>query len=99
MKHSPVPATRRPDLPAGGGTVANLTAPIARRSHRGTSSTASSVERRVLAELDPARARSLVGLADVPTIAAIGPFDDQADAQQLANAFIAVQQCCTAQLV
>jgi glycosyltransferase involved in cell wall biosynthesis len=99
VKHSPVSATRRPGVPAGGGSVANRTAPIAPRSHRGTSSTASSVERRVLTELDPARARSRLGLADVPTIAAIGPFDDRADAQLLAAAFIAVRQCCTAQLV
>jgi hypothetical protein len=44
-------------------------------------------------------ARSVVGLADIPTIAAMGPFDDRVDAQQLATAFIAVRQCCTAQLV
>src|SRR4051794_14782822 len=79
VKHSAVSATRRPDVPARGGSVADLAAPIAPRRHRGTSSTASSVERRVLTELDPARARSLLGLADVPTIAAIGPFDDRTD--------------------
>jgi glycosyltransferase involved in cell wall biosynthesis len=99
VKHSPVPATRRPDVPARDGSISNLTTPIARRSHRGTPSTASSVARRPLTELDPARARSLVGLPDVATIAAIGPFDDRADAQQLATAFIAVRQCCPAQLV
>jgi glycosyltransferase involved in cell wall biosynthesis len=40
-----------------------------------------------------------VGLADLPTIVAIGPFDDRAHAQQLAAAFVAARQHCTAQLV
>jgi hypothetical protein len=35
------------------------------------------------AALDPMAARSLVGLAGLPTIVAIGPFDDQAHAEQL----------------
>jgi glycosyltransferase involved in cell wall biosynthesis len=44
-------------------------------------------------------ARSLVGLAGLPTILATGPFDDQADAEQLAAAFAAVRSRCRAQLV
>ncbi|MET4431600.1 glycosyltransferase involved in cell wall biosynthesis [Mycolicibacterium sp. 624] len=57
------------------------------------------IARRALTLLDPAMARSMVGLANVPTIAAMGPFEDRLDAQRLATAFIAVRQCCTAQLV
>jgi glycosyltransferase involved in cell wall biosynthesis len=41
----------------------------------------------------------LVRLENLPTIAAIGPFDDREYAQQLAAAFIAVRQHCTAQLL
>lgn len=57
------------------------------------------IARRALPLLDPSTARSMVGLANIPTIAAMGPFDDRLDAQRLATAFIAVRQCCTAQLV
>ncbi len=45
------------------------------------------------------RARSLVGLAELPTIVAVGPFDDLGHADQLGAAFIAVQRSCPAQLV
>jgi glycosyltransferase involved in cell wall biosynthesis len=45
------------------------------------------------------RARSLVGLAELPTIVAVGPFDDIGHAEQLAAAFIAVQRSCPTQLV
>ena len=48
---------------------------------------------------DPVAARSLVGLADLPTIVATGPFDDLSHAEQLADAFTAVRRRCTAQLV
>jgi glycosyltransferase involved in cell wall biosynthesis len=44
-------------------------------------------------------ARSLVGLAGLPTIVATGPFDNQAHAEQLAAAFITVRSRCRAQLV
>jgi glycosyltransferase involved in cell wall biosynthesis len=44
-------------------------------------------------------ARSLVGLAGLPTIVATGPFDDRWHAEQLADAFAAVRQRCNAQLV
>jgi glycosyltransferase involved in cell wall biosynthesis len=50
------------------------------------------------AALDPMAARSLVGLAGLPTILATGPFDDQADAEQLAAAFATVQSRCRSQL-
>ena len=51
------------------------------------------------AALNPMAARSLVGLAGLPTILATGPFDDQADADQLAAAFATVRSRCRAQLV
>jgi glycosyltransferase involved in cell wall biosynthesis len=44
-------------------------------------------------------ARSLVGLAGLPTIVALGPFSDRAHAEQLAAAFITVRRRCQAQLV
>jgi glycosyltransferase involved in cell wall biosynthesis len=51
------------------------------------------------AALDPMAARSLVGLAGLPTILATGPFEDQADAEQLAAAFATVRSRYRAQLV
>jgi glycosyltransferase involved in cell wall biosynthesis len=48
---------------------------------------------------DTTVARSLVGLSDLPTIVALGPFDDPAHAYQLAGAFTLVQRTCRAQLV
>jgi glycosyltransferase involved in cell wall biosynthesis len=44
-------------------------------------------------------ARSLVGLDELPTIVAIGPFDDRTHAEQLAASFIGVRAHCKAQLV
>lgn len=44
-------------------------------------------------------ARSLLGLADLPTVVALGPFDDLAHAEQLAAAFTAVRRRCNAQFV
>jgi hypothetical protein len=44
-------------------------------------------------------ARSLVGLAGLPTIVATGPFDNQPYAEQLAAAFAMVRLRCRAQLV
>src|SRR6476661_7146737 len=44
-------------------------------------------------------ARSVVGLAGLPTIVAIGPFDDRAHAEQLAAAFTLVRRRCQVQLV
>jgi glycosyltransferase involved in cell wall biosynthesis len=55
--------------------------------------------RRRSAAHDPSVARSLVGLANVPTIVALGPFDVREDAYQLAAAFTSVQRTCPAQLV
>jgi glycosyltransferase involved in cell wall biosynthesis len=51
------------------------------------------------AALNPMDARSLVGLAGLPTIVATGPFDDRADAEELAAAFTTVRSRCRAQLV
>jgi glycosyltransferase involved in cell wall biosynthesis len=48
---------------------------------------------------DPLVARSLIGLAGLPTIVAMGPFDDSLDGQQLADAFATVRRRCNAQLV
>ena len=48
---------------------------------------------------DPIVARSVVGLAGLPTIVAIGPFDDRAHAEQLAAAFTMVRRRCQVQLV
>jgi glycosyltransferase involved in cell wall biosynthesis len=48
---------------------------------------------------DPIVARSVVGLPGLPTIVAIGPFDDSTDADQLAAAFTVVRRRCPAQLV
>jgi glycosyltransferase involved in cell wall biosynthesis len=49
--------------------------------------------------LDPVAARSVIGLVDLPTIVAMGPFDDEAQAEQLAAAFTTVRSRCRAQLV
>ena len=66
----------------------------------GTMPTAApSIERRQSWPQDPMAARSLLGLADLPTIVAIGPFDDLVHAHHLAAAFTAVQRSCRAQLV
>lgn len=48
---------------------------------------------------DPMVARAAVGLAGLPTIVAIGPFDDRAHAEQLAAAFSVVRRRCQVQLV
>jgi glycosyltransferase involved in cell wall biosynthesis len=48
---------------------------------------------------DPIVARSQVGLAGLPTILAVGPFDDRAHAEQLAAAFTLVRRRCLVQLV
>jgi glycosyltransferase involved in cell wall biosynthesis len=53
----------------------------------------------VLSPQDPADARSLLGLADLPTVVALGPFDDRAHAEQLAAAFTAVRRRRNAQFV
>jgi glycosyltransferase involved in cell wall biosynthesis len=49
--------------------------------------------------LDPIAARSLLGLAGLPTIVATGPFENQAHAEQLAAAFTTVRSRCRAQLI
>jgi glycosyltransferase involved in cell wall biosynthesis len=48
---------------------------------------------------DARAARSRLGLADLPTIAATGPFDDLTHAHHLAAAFTILQRACRAQLV
>lgn len=48
---------------------------------------------------DPIVARAVVGLPGLPTIVAIGPFDDRAHAEQLAAAFTLVRHRWQVQLV
>jgi glycosyltransferase involved in cell wall biosynthesis len=48
---------------------------------------------------DPSVARSVLGLADLPTIVALGPFDDLTHARHLRAAFIILQRVCPAQLI
>jgi glycosyltransferase involved in cell wall biosynthesis len=55
--------------------------------------------RRRFSPEDPAVARLLLGLADLPTVVAVGPFDVRAHAEQLAAAFTAVRRRCHAQFV
>jgi glycosyltransferase involved in cell wall biosynthesis len=57
------------------------------------------IDQRRLSPLDSATARSLVGLPELPTVVAVGPFDDPAHTDRLAAAFAAVQLRCKAQLV
>jgi glycosyltransferase involved in cell wall biosynthesis len=47
---------------------------------------------------NPAVARSLIGLVGLPTILAMGPFEDRSHADDLAEAFAAVRRRCVAQL-
>jgi glycosyltransferase involved in cell wall biosynthesis len=47
---------------------------------------------------DPAAARSLIGLPGLPTIIAMGPFEDRSEAEELAEAFAMVRRRCVAQL-
>jgi glycosyltransferase involved in cell wall biosynthesis len=49
--------------------------------------------------LDKSSARSLLGLADMPTVVAIGPFADPAHTDQLRAAVAAVNRRCAVQLV
>lgn len=48
---------------------------------------------------DPAVARSTMGLPDLPSILAMGPFEDRLDAQDLAEAFAEVRRRSAAQLI
>ncbi|MEN3317009.1 MAG: hypothetical protein V7643_410 [Mycobacterium sp.] len=51
------------------------------------------------AALNPTAARSLLGLPGLATIVALGPFDDQAHAEQLGAAFSTARSRCRAQLI
>jgi len=96
VNHYLNPETMHPDI-RGHGDLAAL---IADRSHRGTvRAAAPSIKQRPRTPLDAVDARSLVGLTGLPTIVALGPFDDPVHAQQLASAFIAVRRRCEVQLV
>jgi glycosyltransferase involved in cell wall biosynthesis len=99
VNHYLNPETMHPDIP-GDGDLATL---ITGHSHRGTvRAPAPSIKPRPRPPLDPAAARTMVGLTGLtglPTIVAVGPFDDHAHAQQLAAAFITVRRQCKAALV
>ena len=82
---------------AAGNPPSDFTALVARRSQRGAVMAVS--PSRTRPEGLQSDARALVGQAGVPTIVAIGPFDDHIDARHLAAAFITVRQHCDAQLV
>jgi hypothetical protein len=43
------------------------------------------IDQRRLSPLDSATARSLVGLPELPTVVAVGPFDDPAHTDRLAS--------------
>jgi glycosyltransferase involved in cell wall biosynthesis len=96
VNHYLNPETMHPDIPGD----PDLTALIADRRHRGmVRAAARPIKQRPRTPLDPVDARSLVGLTGLPTIVAIGPFDDHVHAQQLAAAFITVRRHCKVQLV
>lgn len=100
MNQSAAPGQMHPDPAAQGDPPTGFTARLARRSHRATAEAGSTaITQRPLTRPEPAEARALVGLAGVPTVVAIGPFADRAEAHQLAAAFITVRQQCKAQLV
>ena len=81
--------TMHPDIPV-----------VPQRTPTGTLTTAPpSIERRESPPQDPMVARSLLGLADLPTIVALGPFDDLVHVHHLAAAFTVVQRFCRSQLV
>ncbi|GAF48600.1 MULTISPECIES: glycosyltransferase [Rhodococcus] len=79
--------------------TAELTAVIGSHTPRGpVTAVPPGIERRT-SPLDPKAARLLVGLAHLPTIVAVGPFDDPEHTEQLAAAFTVVRRQCEAQLV
>jgi glycosyltransferase involved in cell wall biosynthesis len=99
VNHYLNPVTMHPDIPEDGDLATLITG----HSHRGTArAPGQSIKPRPRPPLDPAAARTMVGLTGLtglPTIVAVGPFDDHAHAQQLAAAFITVRRQCKAQLV
>jgi glycosyltransferase involved in cell wall biosynthesis len=96
LKNYPVPETIQSARSADSSSMAALTPLIARSTHRGTPGASAPTAQRPLTPMD---ARSLVRLDDLPTIVAIGPFDDRTYADQLAASFIGVRQHCNTQLV
>lgn len=96
----PAHDTMNPDPPPKGNEPVDISALTGRRGHRGAvRSAAAPIERRSTTPPDPVDARRLVGLAGLPTIVAVGPFDDHAHARQLADAFVTVRKRCNSQLV
>jgi glycosyltransferase involved in cell wall biosynthesis len=87
------------DVPTEPVSMPGLTTAIARSSRRRTSSGAVPIESPALIPRDHTDARLLAGLADLPTIVAMGPFDDLAHAQQLTAAFVTVRRSHEVQLV
>jgi glycosyltransferase involved in cell wall biosynthesis len=100
VNQSSAPDTAQPDVAVGGEPPADLTTLLAARRHRGTvEATSPSIVQRLLTRPHHVDDRASGGLDRVPTIVAIGPFDDRQHAQQLATAFITVRQQCKAKLV
>jgi glycosyltransferase involved in cell wall biosynthesis len=99
VKNYPVPESMHSAESADRGSITALTPLIARSSHSGAAGAFAPIAQRPLRPLDPMDAASLVGLDDLPTIVAIGPFDNRTHADQLAAAFIGVREQCKAQLI
>jgi glycosyltransferase involved in cell wall biosynthesis len=96
VNHYLNPEAMHPAIPGD----SDLAALIADRSRRGTARIAApSITQRPRTRPHPVDAWPPVGLTGLPNIVAIGPFDDHAQAQQLAAAFIAVRRRCKVQLV
>ncbi|CAN5711961.1 hypothetical protein BH09ACT8_BH09ACT8_11840 [soil metagenome] len=101
MNQPVAPDARQPDVAGGGEPPADLAAHLARRTQRGTVRADSpSTVRRLLTQPHHVEARASGGaLGRVPTIVAIGPFDDPRHAEHLAEAFLTVRQQRQATLV
>jgi glycosyltransferase involved in cell wall biosynthesis len=94
------PDMMQPDIAADGEPPTDLAAHLARRSHQGTvEADPPAIVQRMLNRPHQVDARASGALARVPTIVAIGPFDDRGYAQQLAAAFVTVRQQRNATLV
>jgi glycosyltransferase involved in cell wall biosynthesis len=100
VSQSPALDTMRPDIAVDGEPPTDLAAHLAQRSHQGiVEADPSSIVQQMPTRPHHVDARASGALARVPTIVAIGPFDDREHAQQLAAAFITVRAQCKAKLV
>jgi glycosyltransferase involved in cell wall biosynthesis len=100
VSQSSAPDTMQPDIAVDGEPPTDLAAHLARRSHQGTvEADPPSIVQQMPTRPHHVDARASGALARVPTIVAIGPFDDREHAQQLATAFITVRGQCKAKLL